>query len=144
MAAVEARYELLDHTADVGLDARGATLADVFAQAAEGMYALSVEPAGVREVEQRTVEVAAEDRERLLVAWLLELLFLTESEGLVFGRFEVEGEGEGETRLRGRAWGEPLDPDRHELGVAVKAVTYHLLEVAAVDGGYRARVIFDI
>ncbi len=142
MAAAEARYELLDHTADVGLDARGATLADVFAQAAEGMYALMVEPAGVREVEQRTIEVAAEDRERLLVAWLLELLFLTESEGLVFRRFEVEVEGE--TRLRGRAWGEPLDPDRHELGVAVKAVTYHLLEVAQVDGGYRARVIFDI
>lgn len=136
------RYEILEHTADAGVVAHGRTLAEAFAAAAEGMYALMVNPATVGASEERELAVSAPDRERLLVAWLLELLFLTQTERLVFGRFQVTLDGE--TALRARAWGEPFDADRHEPGVEVKAVTRHQLEVAEEDGGYRARVIFDV
>ena len=142
MPGASGRYELLEHTADAGVVAHGGTLAEAFVGAAEGMYALMVDLDTVREREQRSIEVSSQDREGVLVAWLLELLFLTETEGLLFRRFEVEMLSG--TALRGRAHGEPIDPDRHALGVAVKAVTYHLLEVAEEDGGYRVRAIFDI
>lgn len=135
-------YEVLEHTADAGIVARGPTLAEAFAQAAAGMYALMADPQGVHDREEREIAVSAPDREQLLVRWLLELLFLTESEGLLFRRFDVETDGQ--TELRARVGGEPLDAARHEFGVQVKAVTRHLLEVAELPGGFQARVIFDI
>ena len=135
-------YEILEHTADAGIIARGRTLAAAFAGAAEGMYALMVDPETVSEREEREVVVSASDRESLLVQWLLELLFLTETEGLLFRRFEVSVAGE--TSLKARACGERFNADRHPTGVAVKAVAHHLLSVAESDGGYRVQVLFDI
>ncbi len=134
-------FEIWEHTADAGVIARGATLEEAFANAAAGMYALMVDLSGVQERETREVAVEGDEPERLLVNWLLELLFLTDVENLVFRRFDVTIE---DGRLRGRAYGEPLDPERHTLGSAVKAVTRHGLEIAREDGGYRVRVLFDL
>jgi len=137
-----APYRILDHTADVGLEAEGATLAEAFANAATGMYSIMVHLDRVSERVQRPVEVEAEDAEGLLTAWLLELLFITELEGLVFRRFDVR---EASPRhLAAVAHGEPLDPERHPKGAVVKAVTRHGLEVGPIEGGYRVRVILDI
>jgi SHS2 domain-containing protein len=137
-----APYRILDHTADVGLEAEGATLAEAFANAAIGMYSIMVHLDRVSERVQRPVEVKAKDAEGLLTAWLLELLFITEVEGLVFRRFDVQ---EASPRhLAAVAHGEPLDPQRHPKGAVVKAVTRHALEVGPIEGGYRVRVILDI
>ena len=135
-------YELLEHTADAGVIAHGESLAEAFCHAAEGMYSLMVDPATVEEQESRQVAVMAEDTEGLLIAWLLELLFLTETQDMVFRRFAVEEIGP--TELRGRAFGEPLDRARHRTGVGVKAITRHMLEIAPENGGYRVQVLFDI
>ena len=118
-------------------------MAELFAQAARGMYGVMADVDAVEECESRSVIAGAADRERLLTVWLLELLFLTETEGLLFSRFEVEL-SEGDTALNATAYGEPIDITRHEPGPEVKAVTRHRLEVAEVDGGYRASVVFDI
>ena len=137
------RYEPLEHTAEAGIIARGATLAEAFANAAEGMYAVIVELDGVEERETREVALEGENFEALLVDWLLELVFLTETEGLVFHRFQIDELSE--ARLRGRAWGERFDAQRHRShNVMVKAVTRYLLEIAQEDGGYRVQVLFDI
>lgn len=141
--AARARFEVLEHTADAGIVARGADLPDAFAAAAEGMYALMVDLAEVRETESRDVTAAGADLRQLLEHWLLELLFLTETERFVFRRFDVEI-GEDGTSLRARAFGERLDPERHAAGGDVKGVTRHLTEVEREDGGYRVRVLFDL
>jgi SHS2 domain-containing protein len=91
----------------------------------------------------REVTATASDRERLLVAWLAELIFLTETDGLVFSSFAVEIDQQG-CSLRGRAHGEPLDEVRHDAAYDVKAVTYHDLEVAQDRAGWRCRVIVDV
>jgi SHS2 domain-containing protein len=137
------RFEIIEHTADAGIVARGATLADAFAAAAEGMYALMVDVGAVRETEARDVTAAGADACRLLEHWLLELLFLTETERLVFRRFEVDIAQDGAS-LRARAFGERLDPERHAVSAAVKGVTRHLTEVTPEDGGVRVRVLFDL
>jgi len=88
MAEQPPPFEILEHTADAGIVAHGRTMAEAFAHAAEGMYALMVDLDGIREIETREVTVQAPDLHNLLTGWLLELLFLTETEGLVFRRFE--------------------------------------------------------
>lgn len=143
MGGARPRYEPLEHTAEAGIVARGATLAEAFANAAEGMYALMLDLEGITEREERVVQLEDDSPEALLVDWLLELLFLTETQGLVFRRFAVDELTE--RRLRGRAWGEPFDAERHRShNVMVKAVTHHLLEIGREDGGYRVQVLFDI
>jgi SHS2 domain-containing protein len=135
-------FELLDHTADIGIVAYGASLKEAFENAALGMFSVMAQLETIREVEERRVEVTAEDPEALLVAWLSELLYLVDTEGLLFRRFQI---GEFNDRhLQASAWGESIDPDRHSLGVGIKAVTRHMLAIERDDGGYRVRVIFDI
>ena len=140
-AAGRARFEIVEHTADAGIVAHGTSLADAFAAAAEGMYALMVDLDGVRDVEERALDVTARDLAQLLERWLLELLFLTETEQLVFRRFDVRIDG---LSLRATAFGERIDPERHELRGDVKGVTRHMTEVERGDGDYRVRVLFDL
>ncbi|MCH7484145.1 MAG: archease, partial [Chloroflexi bacterium] len=40
--------------------------------------------------------------------------------------------------------GEPINPERHELRLGVKAVTRHMLDVSREKDGYSATVLFDI
>jgi SHS2 domain-containing protein len=77
------RYELIEHTADMGLKAYGRTLAEAFANAAYGMFAIIAELDEVKEVETRRVEVDADDAESLLFEWLNSLLYYFDVEGLI-------------------------------------------------------------
>ena len=133
---------MLEHTADAGIIARGGTLSELFANAALGMFSLMADLGGVREREQRQIELTARDVQGLLVNWLSELLFYVDAEEILFSRFEIDELSD--TRLRARAWGERIDRDRHELHFGIKAVTRHMLEVVKEDGRYRATVLFDI
>lgn len=135
-------FEILEHTADAGIVAHGASLKEAFANAAAGMFALMADTDGVRPLEERRIEVEGRDREGLLVRWLAELLYYVDAEEMLFSRFVVEEMSD--RRLRARAWGERIDRERHRLHFGVKAVTRHMLEVGAEDGGYRAQVLFDI
>ena len=135
-------FEFFDHTADVGMIARGATLEEAFANTAKGMFALMVDLERVAEREERRVEVTADDAEGLLVNWLAELLYISEVDGLVFRHFDIEEAGE--TRLAARAFGEALDLERHNPQLMIKAVTRHMLEVTPEDAGWRVRVVLDI
>jgi SHS2 domain-containing protein len=134
-------YRVFDHTADVGIEVWAPDVAGLLENAARGMYAVMADLSEVRSLESREVRLAAGGVEELLIAWLLELLFLTETEGVVFSRFEVDAT---ETELRGVAWGESFDAERHPTGAVVKAVTRHQLSVKHDASGWKARVIFDI
>lgn len=135
-------FEVFEHTADIGLSAYGRTLPELFIHAAQGMESLMVSPEQIRVQVSREFEVEGHDIVSLLIAWLNELIFLFDTEYLIFGQFEIESFTE--THLKGRASGEPYDAQRHELGSAIKAVTWHEAAVERTDGGYKARIIFDI
>jgi SHS2 domain-containing protein len=135
-------YETFEHTADLGLRIRAPDLDTLFAEAGRALFATIVEDLGtvvaLRELELHLEE---DDRELLLFDWLRTLLYHFDAEHLLLSRFEVRVH---EAGLEGRAWGEPLDRTRHELGHEVKAITYHGLRVQPEDGGWVAEVIVDI
>jgi len=133
------RWEETEHTADVGIRAYGQTAGELFANAAEGMFSLVADLDGVRPVGEVEVRVTADDAPSLLVKWLSDLLYLHETEHLLFRSFDVRIEG---TSLQGKARGEAIDKERHELKLVIKAVTYHRLSVDLERGV--AEIIFDI
>ena len=131
-------YREVDHTADWALHVWAGTLEELFAEAARGMYALAGAPSSAGMTETRRVEVSAEDHESLLVAWLQELLYYTESEGLVFGEFRVEALTP--TALRAEAVGGVSE----RLDKVIKAVTYHNLSIRSTPTGYETTIVFDV
>jgi SHS2 domain-containing protein len=130
-------FEILEHTADVGFRAWGGTPAELFENAAAALVSFA-EPAGRRDLE-RTVELTAEDRESLLVAWLSEVLYLLDAGVMTPGWFQVEEAGA--ERLRARIGG-AAGPGQWRL--IVKAVTYHQLEVVERNGRWEASVYLDV
>jgi len=140
-------YEFLAHTAEIGVRAWGKDLAEAFAEAARGMFAVMYEADSVGEALVRQVEVSAPDPEALLVEWLNALLYRATVDHAVFGRFDVTVEPPkdgGEWRLKATVYGEPVDPNRHRFGLEVKAATYHGLRVQTADGRAEVQVILDV
>ncbi len=136
------KFEIIEHTADVGIAAYGTDLREAFANAAYGLFSLITDIDSVGEDVRHDVEVTADNREELLVAWLSELIYLFEVEGVLFSRFDIAGLGE--KKLKAACFGERIDPRRHDIKTGVKAATYHMLRVEQGEDGCRVQVLFDI
>ena len=134
-------YEIVDHTADVAIVARGADVGEAFASAGRALLSIITDPDSVAEVEERWIELAADDLEDLLVAWLNELIYLFDAGNLLLGGFDVRLVGD--TGLVATARGERVDKTRHRIKLGVKAATHHMLEIDR-DAGVRLQVLFDI
>lgn len=136
------RWEHFEHMADIGVRGLGATREQAFEQAALAMTAVITDPGGVAAREEVEIECEASDEELLLADWLNALVYEMATRRMLFARFEVRIEG---NRLRGRAWGEPLDAARHRPAVEVKGATYTALRVAREAGGaWVAQCIVDV
>jgi SHS2 domain-containing protein len=139
--AMEKDFEILDHTADVGIIAYGADLSQAFANAARGLFSLITDLDDVEEILHRDAELTATDEESLLVEWLNELIYQFDTEGIIFKRFDIIRLDS--TRLKARSYGEKVDKSKHKLKIGVKAATYHMLKVDKGDG-CKVQVLFDI
>jgi len=134
------RFQLIEHTADVGLIAYGLTLAEAFANAAYGLFSIIAELKTVKEIESRQLVLSEEDTEGLLFEWLNRLIYLFDVEMILFKRFEIKDfDGCG---LKATCYGEKYDPSRHQLKTGVKAATYHMLKVDREKN--QVQVIFDV
>ena len=137
----ERRYELIEHTADVGIAVRGRDEAELIANAAYGLLELIADRSVVVARDERVCTVTGADAEERLQSALSELLFIHDTEGMLFHEADVEVRGEVVTV---RARGEPFDPARHAILHQIKAVTFHDLRVERAADELRARIIFDV
>ncbi len=135
-------YEVFEHTADIGIHAFGATFSELFVHAAQGMESLMVDPDQVCVITSREITVEGHDAVSLLIAWLNALIFLFDTEYLLFRDFTMDAISE--TRLTARVSGEAYDHQRHDLSSAIKAATWHEASVSQSKDGYQARIIFDL
>jgi protein archease len=135
-------FEVINHTADIGIVAYGTDLKQLFANAALGLFNLIADLNNVKEDIRRNVEVSAEDPEVLLVEWLNELIYIVDVEHLLFKKFEIHGLSSNE--LKAICYGEKVRPGHHKLKREVKAATYHMLKLNKDSGSYKVQIIFDI
>jgi SHS2 domain-containing protein len=133
-------FEIIEHTADVGLKAYGKNLSEAFENAAKGMFALITDDSEISAVGEYSIKLRADSIEQLFIDWLSELLFLHSAFNLVFGRFEVSI---GENSLDAKVFGEEYNKKKHGYGVEIKAVTYHMLRVKR-EPPCEVQVLFDI
>ena len=135
------RYEVLDHTADLMIHARGKDMGECYANLAYGMFDQMVDLSGVRRLEARHVEVSGEDPEDALYSFLSELLFLEDCDGLILCGFSVRVSGDG-LSISCDCSGEPLDRSRMRIRTEIKAVTFHMMDID--PDACEATVLFDV
>jgi len=142
------RFELFEHTADIGIYAYGKDLNEAFAFAAKGMFQVVTEVLSVDAVEKVDITIEGTDLEDLLTRWLSELLFLMDTKKLLFSEFDISID-ESKFTIAAIAMGEVYDPSKHEYKTEVKAVTQHMLEISKQpdnnsDEKWRVQVLLDI
>jgi SHS2 domain-containing protein len=144
------RFEVINHTADMGIKAYGRDLAELFTNAAYGMASLTTDLEKVSPKDSQEISLEAENRDELLVCWLNEIIYLFASKNMLFSKFEVSEIDE--KHLRAKIFGEKLDMTRHQVETEFKAATYHGLKISKLkrynstfpEGTLQAEIIFDI
>ncbi|UCH33390.1 MAG: archease [Armatimonadota bacterium] len=159
------RFEVRDHAADKAATAYGRTLDELFEAAAHAMFDIAVDLSTVHAAETRDITLEEQYGEDLLRQWLDELLFLFDTEKIVFSEFSAQvecpqspertcrrvgefAEPEGKLwRLRAAARGQRYSDAMERRGAVVKAVTYHNFALRPPDtpgGDWVAEMVFDV
>lgn len=140
---MQSRWEHFEHGADIGVRGIGPTMAAAFEQAALALTGVITDTALVRPLEAVAVACEAPSDDILLVDWLNALVYEMATRRMLFARFEVSIDDL--RRLRATAWGERVDPRRHEPAVEVKGATHTALRVACDSAGtWTAECIVDV
>ncbi len=138
-------FEYRDVTAEVGIRAWGSTLEEAFVEAARALFELMVDTAAVRAARALSLELSAESPEILLADWLNRLILERDRTGCVFSEFRVTISSQAQGfSLIGEVRGEPLDRERHDPRLDVKAVTYNNLQVLQHADGVQIECVLDI
>lgn len=135
-------WEHFSHGADVGVRGFGDSKETAFEQAALALAAVVAEPSTIAPSAAVEISCEAPDDDLLLVDWLNALIYEMAVRGMLFSRFRVQIHGQ---ELRGKAWGERIDRQRHQPAVEVKGATYTALRVYRErDGLWFAECVVDV
>jgi SHS2 domain-containing protein len=135
-------FELVDHTADVGVRAWAPRVKGVFEETAKAAFSLICDPLTIAQTEVVEVRVEADGLDLLLAAWINELVYEFETRRVLFVDFELTELDD--THLVARVTGEQFDPARHAICGGVKAATLHELSLREGPDGWEGFVILDV
>ncbi len=150
-------YELIEHTADVGIRVKGGELKELFKNAALAMFDIIAQqrtentclpPAcrtgrdrqGKHKTEKIKVRQKADSLEELFINWLNELLSLSATKELIFSDFQINKVDK--NTLEALAIGEGIT--NYRVNTEIKAATYHELKLEQTKSGWQAEVILDV
>ncbi len=135
-------FEILNHTADLGMVVTGDDLKDLFQNAAHAMLKIMLGRPPRKGGEGVDISISGADLPDLMVRWLGEILYLFEGEHTLVTRTKIHDITP--DRLDAQLRTVPFCSTRQEVITEIKAVTYHQIEVTRKAGEWRARIIFDL
>jgi len=130
--------------ADVAFEAWGKDLNTLFSAAAEATLEVMANPSTIKPIITKTISLSAATIENLLYDFLSEIIFLKDTEGMVFCKVSVTITRSSTYTLQATLAGDVVNPETQELGNDVKAVTLHMFKIKKLKSGYTARVVLDI
>jgi len=135
-------FELLEHPADIGFRAYGASVEGLFANCARALVSIILDPSNIHCAQYVSLSAEGSDYESLLVNWLNEVLYYVDGQTMALGAFDISRSTE--TSIECIATVEPRDPEKHPPRLVVKAATYHQLKVHRTENGWIAEVYLDV
>lgn len=137
-----APYELIDHTADLGIAVTAGNIYELFETAAHAMFEQIIDTGMLNGEKKTAITVTGIDQPDLMISWLRELLFFWNGRERLVKRVHIEQIKD--TQITANIWHDPFDPARHEILSDIKAVTYHGVSVEQTEHEWRALIIFDV
>jgi SHS2 domain-containing protein len=129
---------------DCAYRAFGATLKQLFANAARAVTACMVELESVSLSRTVEIELEAATETDLLYNWLEEIIYLKDTENLFLVDFEIDITTAEIKKLKAKASGGNIDYNSQRINVDVKAVTMHKFSLEKNADGWEAFVVLDL
>jgi SHS2 domain-containing protein len=136
------KYEIIDHTADIGIKVYGGFLEELFVNAAYGMFDIIADLEGLKTSTSVKIELEAANTEELLVAWLDELIYNFYTKKIIFSEFKIYELTD--TKIKAEAFGKNIGDKKSRLKTEIKAATYHGLKIEEKNRNYEVQIIFDV
>jgi len=139
-------YIFLDDvaTADVAIESRGDTLEELFTASAMATFEVMADTSSIQPKIRKTLHLENSEIDGLLFDWLAELIYLKDSEFMLFGKYDIKITKNGNYQLDAEILGEEINQSKHDLRCDVKAITFHLFEVYEKEGKWISRFVLDL
>ncbi|MEW6075897.1 MAG: archease [Candidatus Omnitrophota bacterium] len=135
-------YQLISHTADIGIRVKGKDLKSLFVNAAKAMFDIIAQRKSASRLKSTIVRLAqnADSIDELFINWLNELLSLSDARRLIFSDFIIKKITP--SSIRADVTGNPMR--QYQLKSEIKAATYHQLNLRKTGSSWIAEVVFDV
>jgi len=139
-------YKYLEEVAvaDIAFEANGKTLEELFISCAEALENSMSDLKSISAKTKKEIKLKNESADLLLYDFLSELIFLKDTEQMLFGKFSVKISQRKNYALTAEIWGEKINPKKHKLEDDVKAVTMHDYKIEKLKSGFRTQILLDI
>jgi SHS2 domain-containing protein len=139
---IREKYNLIDHTADFGMQVFGTDSQELFINAALALFDIITEMRVLKGCDSCNITASGEDWPDLMINWLREILYLWNGKERLVKSVRILSLSE--TEISAKIYFDAYIPHRHTINIEIKAVTYHQIQVKSRPSGWEARVIFDI
>ncbi len=136
------QYDIVEHTADIGVRAYGKTLQELFVNAARGLFDIIADLEGLKTSTSIKIKLEAPNAEELLIAWLDELIYNFYTKNIIFSEFKISDLTD--KSIKAEAFGRHIGNKKSRLKAEVKAATYHGLKIEEKNKRYEVQIIFDV
>ena len=139
-------FKFLDKVsiADTAFEATGKSLEEFFVACALATTRTMINPKTLEKKIKKELVLGGEKIDILLYDFLSELVFLKDSERLLFKEFKIKIEKNKKYKLRATCYGDKINPDKQELGTDVKAITMHEFKVEETKAGFKTKITLDL
>ena len=136
-------YKFLDHATDAFVEVTAKDLKEAFTVTADAVINITLDQEKVEEKKQKEFSASGKDLRYLLFSWLEEITFVLITEGFAIRRIEFDMlENDGYT-IKAKAYGEPLDFEKHNFKVEIKAPTFYEMKIEQNNGVFM-RFLLDL
>ena len=141
-------YKFLDHATDAIIEVNAKDLHEAFLVAADAVINLTLDQNKVQEIEKKEFSAQGKDLRYLLFSWLEEIPFLLITEGFAIRRIDFQIKSNNDNKdymIQAVAFGEPLDFQKHNFKVEIKAPTFYDMEIKETkNDGVFMRFLLDL
>ena len=140
------KYKFLDHTADVGFEIESSSLNELFKASAILTFDVMADLKKVSPKITKKIKLKNSKIDNLLFNFIEELIFLKDSEYMLFSKFDIKITHSIDNGffLIAEIKGEKINPKKHELKTDVKAITLHKFYVKKIKKKFKTSIILDI
>ena len=136
-------YKFLDHATDAFVEVRAKDLKEAFSVTADAVINITIDQDKVEEMDQTEFSASGKDLRYLLFSWLEEITFVLITEGFAIKRIDFDILENNEYTIKAKAYGEPLNFEKHNFKVEIKAPTFYEMKIEQNNGVFM-RFLLDL